>query len=101
MSGKFQKQLSMKIVRTLGLITRLVMEKGKSEIKCIILSGGDTAEAVIKSLGSYGMWIDAEVQEGIPFGFLYQGPYDGLPVITKAGAFGEENTLRICTEYFV
>ena len=101
MSGKFQKQLSMKIVRTLGLITRLVMEKGQSKIKCIILSGGDTAEAVIKSLGSYGMWIDAEVRNGIPFGFLYQGPYDGFPVITKAGAFGEENTLRICTEYFV
>lgn len=99
-TGMIQKQLSKKIVATLGLITKLVITERESEIKGIILTGGETAAAVIKRLGAYGMWIDSEVDSGIPFGFLYKGPYDGFPVITKAGAFGREDTLRICVEYF-
>jgi len=100
-SELFSKQLSKEIVGTLGLITQLVIMKIQSEIKCIILTGGDTAEAVIAHLGAGGMWIDSEVQAGIPFGFLYKGPYEGFPVITKAGGFGGEDTLRICTEYLM
>jgi uncharacterized protein YgbK (DUF1537 family) len=34
-----------------------------------------------------------EIEPGIPLKMLLDGAYYGMPVITKGGAFGDENTL--------
>ncbi len=38
-------------------------------------------------------WRFCEIEPGIQLTMLLDGAYYGMPVITKGGAFGDENTL--------
>ncbi|MFH2076466.1 MAG: four-carbon acid sugar kinase family protein [Pseudomonadota bacterium] len=59
----------------------------------LILTGGDTALGVLQLLDYQGIELDGELLEGIVRGNLRGGPWDGLTVVTKAGAFGKEDAL--------
>ncbi len=59
----------------------------------LVLTGGDTARAVCAALGTQSLEIHREVAPGVPLSLLQGGPWDGLPVVTKAGAFGTMDTL--------
>ncbi|MFK9091679.1 four-carbon acid sugar kinase family protein [Bacillus salipaludis] len=58
-----------------------------------ILTGGDIAGATCKVLKGEGIRVIGEVEAGIPYGKLFGGLFDGLPLVTKAGAFGTEEAL--------
>ena len=61
----------------------------------LIATGGDTARAAAGALGACGLRLWGEMEPGVPVGIL-DGPYP-LPVITKAGGFGDQGTLvRLC-----
>ncbi len=64
----------------------------------LVLVGGDTSVATLAALGAHGLRIQSEVQSGIPQGWLVGGPYHGLPVVTKAGAFGNPQALVAAVE---
>ena len=64
----------------------------------LFLTGGDTADAVLTFAGGKGIRILGEVVTGVVEGTLIGGPLDGLPVVTKAGAFGGEDTLVVLHE---
>ncbi len=57
----------------------------------MVLTGGDTAIHVCRSLGAEAIEILEEVAVGIPLGRLVGGLCNGLQVVTKAGAFGQED----------
>ncbi|MCX8119159.1 MAG: hypothetical protein N3G78_14670 [Desulfobacterota bacterium] len=59
----------------------------------LVLTGGETAQHVINRLNTDGIEIAGELQEGIVEGYLIGGDWDGLTVVTKAGAFGKEDAL--------
>jgi len=59
----------------------------------LILTGGDTALGVMQLLDYQGIELEGELLEGIVRGTLRGGPWDGLTVVTKAGAFGKEDAL--------
>ncbi len=59
----------------------------------LILTGGDTALAVLQRLDLTGLEIEGELPGGSVRGRLRGGRWDGLAVVTKAGAFGEDDTL--------
>jgi uncharacterized protein YgbK (DUF1537 family) len=59
----------------------------------LFLSGGDTAAAVLGAIGASGVRLQVEILPGVIQGTVTGGTEDGLPVITKAGAFGEPETL--------
>jgi uncharacterized protein YgbK (DUF1537 family) len=59
----------------------------------LILTGGDTARAVCSELGTTALEVDREVAPGIPLCRLQGGRWDGLPIVTKAGGFGDGQTL--------
>jgi len=59
----------------------------------LILTGGDTALAVLQLLDYEWIELEEELLEGIVRGALRGGPWDGLAVVTKAGAFGKEDAL--------
>jgi uncharacterized protein YgbK (DUF1537 family) len=59
----------------------------------LILTGGEVASAVCGRLHSGAIDLHGEVQPGIPWGILRGGPLDTLPIITKAGGFGDPTTL--------
>jgi uncharacterized protein YgbK (DUF1537 family) len=59
----------------------------------LILTGGDTALGVLQLLDYQGIELEGELLEGIVRGNLRGGPWDGLTIVTKAGAFGKEDAL--------
>jgi uncharacterized protein YgbK (DUF1537 family) len=64
----------------------------------LILTGGDTAMAVLAPLGIEGIEIGGELLEGIMAGRVKGGRFSGAQVVTKAGAFGKDDALlRVVT----
>jgi uncharacterized protein YgbK (DUF1537 family) len=70
-----------------------------NKVAGLVLTGGETAELILRNLGSRGMWLIDEVQPGVPLGIVAGGELEGMPVITKAGALGKEDTLAISARY--
>jgi 4-hydroxythreonine-4-phosphate dehydrogenase len=60
----------------------------------LVATGGDIARAVLSSLGASGIHLVGEVEPGVPLG-LADTPRP-LPLVTKAGAFGNPSTLKRC-----
>ena len=68
-------------------------------VRGIILSGGDTADLVMRSLRATGIILEREILPGIPWGRVMGGPADWKPVATKAGGFGRKGTLVAMVDY--
>ena len=60
----------------------------------LFLTGGETARALLNAAGAAGIRLLGEVEPGVPLGTA-EG-WGDLPVITKAGAFGNAETLVRC-----
>ncbi|HEV8307261.1 MAG TPA: four-carbon acid sugar kinase family protein [Methylomirabilota bacterium] len=60
----------------------------------LLLTGGETAISVCRRLGARGIALAGQLEPGLALGTLLGGPFDGLTVITKAGGFGDPDTLR-------
>lgn len=79
------------IVRGLGLfVTEVVAEIRPGRL---LLTGGDTADAVLATIETESIRILGEVVAGVVLGVIIGGLLDRLPVVTKAGAFGQKDTL--------
>lgn len=61
----------------------------------MVTTGGDTSAAVVRALGAVGLNLRDEVLPGIPLGLIVGGRADGLPIITKAGGFGDSDALVV------
>ena len=59
----------------------------------LILIGGDTAIKVYRNLEAIAIRIEGEVQPGVPHGRWVGGRWGDRPVVTKAGGFGQADTL--------
>jgi D-threonate/D-erythronate kinase len=59
----------------------------------LIVSGGETLRAICEALGADRLMVTGEVRAGIPAAALVGGLWDGLPVLSKSGAFGRPRTL--------
>jgi uncharacterized protein YgbK (DUF1537 family) len=59
----------------------------------LMIVGGDTAAAALRVLRAAGLALAGEVAAGSPYGRLMNGPFAGLPIITKAGGFGTDTAL--------
>ena len=64
----------------------------------LFLTGGDTAIAVIQALQCAGSQIQQEILPGFVQGRLCGGPWDGMAVVTKAGAFGSKADIWACMQ---
>jgi len=91
-----QQQTAQSLTEGLGRLLAAVLTETRPGL--LFLTGGDTADAVITSAGGKGIRIRGEVVTGVVQGTLIGGPLDGLPVVTKAGAFGGEDTLVVLHE---
>jgi uncharacterized protein YgbK (DUF1537 family) len=59
----------------------------------VVLAGGATARKVCARLGAIGIRLSGELSPGVPIGRLVGGVWDQVLVVTKAGGFGNPNTL--------
>ena len=75
-------------------VTRLAVEiLDLIPVSGLYLCGGDTAIHFFREVGAGGSEITSELTVGIPQMTLTGGRFDGLKVITKAGAFGAEDVM--------
>ncbi len=59
----------------------------------LVLTGGETAAYVLKSLRTSNIRLAGELAPGIPWGILEGGDADGCIIVTKSGGFGSEEAL--------
>lgn len=64
----------------------------------LVLTGGETARAVLSRLGIAGLRVVGEVETGVP---ILVATRSGLTAITKAGDFGDRETLLRCRNALV
>lgn len=85
-----RQQLGEAICQLLGEMTLSLCQTQLPH--ALYLSGGDVAIAVAQALGASGFKIQGLVAGCVPHGILLNSEFT-LPVMTKAGGFGDENTL--------
>lgn len=85
-----RQQLGEAICQFLGELTLTISRAQRPA--GLYLSGGDVAIAVAQALGASGFQIQGIVAGCVPHGVLLNSEFT-LPVMTKAGGFGDENTL--------
>jgi len=66
----------------------------------LVIFGGDTAAAIADRLNVKGIEITEQVEPYIPRGIFIGGALPNLPVVTKAGGFGRENSLAVIFDSF-
>lgn len=59
----------------------------------VFLTGGDTALGMLANIGADGSEILSEIRVGIPLVRVKGGSFEGLKLVTKAGAFGEDDAV--------
>jgi 4-hydroxythreonine-4-phosphate dehydrogenase len=69
-----------------------------SAIGGLVLTGGETARAILGAAGVRFLVPVREVESGVPLALASTANGERLPVITKAGAFGDFNTLVCCRD---
>ncbi len=91
MSPQALRRAADSITEQLGqLVASLVRQH---QIGGLIIIGGDTAREVLLSVDARGIVLAAEPLPGVPVGTILGGTLGGVPIATKAGAFGDEQTL--------
>ncbi|MCU5771159.1 four-carbon acid sugar kinase family protein [Erwiniaceae bacterium BAC15a-03b] len=85
-----RQQLGEQICQQLGELTAAILPQ--TEPAGLYLSGGDVALAIARRLGASGFQIKGQVAGCVPYGHLLNA-YQHMLVMTKAGGFGDENTL--------
>jgi uncharacterized protein YgbK (DUF1537 family) len=80
------------IASRLASIVVDVCDRGR--VGGLVLTGGDTAAAVCRALAADSVWLTGEVAPGIATATLIGGRHPGLPVVTKAGGFGDRAALQ-------
>jgi len=92
--------IHVEITRFFGRVTHAALGQSKVNVDdlVVIVTGGDTAMSFFHVLGADGVEIEGEILDGIVMGYLIGGNWNGLAVVTKAGAFGRENALEEIVE---
>lgn len=82
--------------QTLSRMVPAILQE--TAVSGLFLTGGDTAIAVILQLGASRSHIEREIVPGFVQGRLLGGSQEGLPIVTKAGAFGTEEDIFRCIQ---
>jgi uncharacterized protein YgbK (DUF1537 family) len=89
--GMANEYISIFTQNLIGDISKGILEK--AEVSGVFLTGGDTAIGFFEKVESLGSSILQEIAFGIPMMKLVGGPFEGLKVVTKAGAFGKDDVI--------
>jgi len=83
----------------LGELTGNIISEQEDSLGAIYITGGDTLIKIANHLGISGMTISKEVLPAIPLGRFIHPKFDKIDVVTKAGAFGSEDTFSRILDY--
>jgi D-threonate/D-erythronate kinase len=60
----------------------------------LFVTGGETLSHVCAALGAEALEVHREIEPGIPVSVLKGGKWQGLRVVSKSGAFGDDGLIR-------
>lgn len=89
------------VVECLGMIALQIVRECPQPVRALILTGGDTALSVFRHLGISQVRLIDEILPGIPYSQVVDGEFDGMTIVTKAGAFGGEGALVGCIDFLM
>jgi 4-hydroxythreonine-4-phosphate dehydrogenase len=81
------------VASALGAVAAELLRERHGRLGGLLLTGGETARAVLLAIGVNGFIVLGELAPGVVLGTL--PTLGGLPVVTKAGAFGDQTTLDL------
>ncbi len=90
--GVYLRGLELKIRSFIGTLVRELIEN--HSLNQLLLIGGDIAFGVCSALGITMLTILAELLPGIPITVAETSKSSEIFIVTKAGGFGEINTLQ-------
>jgi uncharacterized protein YgbK (DUF1537 family) len=96
--GGVDPKTSERMIEGLAFFIASVLKKTKPAN--LFLTGGDTANAVLEAIGVEAIRLSGEIVTGVAKGMLIGGLADGVPAVTKAGAFGDKDTLIALHEHW-
>ena len=62
--------------------------------RTLLAAGGETLRGICQALGAKSLEVQGRIVPGLPRSMLCGGPWHGVAVISKSGAFGPPNLLR-------
>ncbi len=72
----------------------------RETFRALLITGGETAALVCRAIGATAITLEGEIVTGLPWGRLVGGRYEGMPVATKSGAFGDPDALVRVLRFF-
>lgn len=94
--GRLDPAISRHVPAVLGEVVQLFL--ASRPVAGLVLTGGDVAAGVLARLGASGVRPAAEVEPLAVRGVVVGGAWSGLPIVTKGGLVGGEETLLNCVE---
>lgn len=91
--SKEQKDIGQIIVSFLGYVTKNLFDSFNFDT--LIIIGGDTARELMNQLDVEGISLEEELLPGIPIGKVVGGNLNGKLIVTKSGAFGENQEIMM------
>ena len=79
-------------IRIAGEFRRLVREMPPPGT--LLVAGGETLRGLCLALDARGLELQGRIAPGLPRSIVRGGPWDGVTVVSKSGAFGSPTLLR-------
>lgn len=99
-ANRSKKDCAQLITDTVAQVLYDLLREMDGRIGGVYASGGDVAAAFCEKLGISGFNVKGEVIPLAIYSNTIGGDHEGLPMITKGGLVGKEDTLKQCIEYF-
>jgi uncharacterized protein YgbK (DUF1537 family) len=74
-------------------LEQFAVEACKLKPAAVFASGGDTLAAVVKAVAADALMVEGEIAPGIALSRIAGGPWNGVPVVSKSGAFQAEDII--------
>jgi uncharacterized protein YgbK (DUF1537 family) len=84
-----------------GLAECVALIREAHGLSGVVVTGGDGARALLHRWDCTGIAVESALVEGMPHGVLVGGDVHGLPIVTKAGGFGDAEALVRAVGYTV
>jgi uncharacterized protein YgbK (DUF1537 family) len=69
-------------------------------VECVVgglyTTGGDVTAAVLDALDARGLEVEEEVLPLAVAGAIVDGPWSGVPIVTKGGLVGDDRAAVVC-----
>lgn len=93
-----EEKIDVRRSKELSLALAQMVKPYAEIVSALVVTGGETARSLLETWGIVHLHLVREIETGVPFSIV-ENWTRRLPVITKAGDFGNPQTLLRCQEF--